>query len=299
MTTDKNSKVTPQTLARMKAAGERIAVITAYDWMFATLFDAAGADIFIVGDSLAMSVQGHRSTLPVTKEDILYHPRAVARGTQRALVVADMPFLSYEISVEDAVRTAGRFIQEGGADAVKVEGGQSMVPVIEALLRAKIPVMGHIGLTPQSALVQSGLKLPGKTRQALRQILDDALALEHAGAFAIVLEAVPAPLSKLMQRLVGVPLIGIGSGSADGQVLVHTDLLGLPSALGHKPRFAKQYADLAAVISQAVKHYIADTKAGKFPGAEHVYPVSQAQQDAVKELEAEFPVTGTDRPVQN
>ena len=135
MATDKNAKVTPQTLARMKAAGERIAVITAYDWMFATLFDAAGADVFIVGDSLAMSVLGHRSTLPVTKEDILYHTRAVARGTQRALIVADMPFLSYEISVEDAVRTAGRFIQEGGADAVKIEGGQTMVPVIEALLR--------------------------------------------------------------------------------------------------------------------------------------------------------------------
>jgi 3-methyl-2-oxobutanoate hydroxymethyltransferase len=289
MAIDPKAKVTPEMLARMKAAGQRIAVITAYDWMFATLFDAAGADVFIVGDSLAMSVQGHRSTLPVTKEDILYHTRAVARGTQRAMVVADMPFLSYEISVEDAVRTAGRFIQEGGADAVKIEGGQAMVPVIDALIRAKIPVMGHIGLTPQSALVQSGLKLPGKTRQALRQILDDALAVEQAGVFAIVLEAVPAPLSRLLQRRVSVPLIGIGSGLADGQVLVHTDLLGLPSALGHKPRFAKQYADLTGVIAQAAAAYIAETRAGTFPGAEHVYPVNQMQLEALKELEAEFP----------
>src|SRR5580704_1707529 len=170
MATDKSAKVTPQTLARMKAADEPIAVSTAYDWMFATLLDAAGIDVFIVGDSLAMSVQGQRSTLPVTAQDILYHTRAVARGTQRAMIVADMPFLSYEISVQEAVRTAGRFIQEGGADAVKIEGGQAMVPVIEALLHAKIPVMGHVGLTPQSTLVQSGLKLPGKTRQAMRQL---------------------------------------------------------------------------------------------------------------------------------
>jgi 3-methyl-2-oxobutanoate hydroxymethyltransferase len=289
MSIDKSAKVTPQTLARMKAAGQHIAVITAYDWMFATLFDAAGADVFIVGDSLAMSVQGHRSTLPVTKEDILYHTRAVARGTQRAMIVADMPFLSYEISVEDAVRAAGRFIQEGGADAVKIEGGQAMVPVIDALLRAKIPVMGHIGLTPQSMLVQSGLKLPGKTRQALRQIVEDALALEQAGVFAIVLEAIPAPLSRLLQRRVGVPVIGIGSGLADGQVLVHTDLLGLPSALGHQPRFAKQYADLASVVTHAVTQYIAETRAGTFPAAEHVYPVNQMQLEALKELEAEFP----------
>jgi 3-methyl-2-oxobutanoate hydroxymethyltransferase len=289
MSTDKTAKVTPQTLARMKAAGQRIGVITAYDWMFATLFDAAGADVFIVGDSLAMSVQGHRSTLPVTKDDILYHTRAVARGTQRAMIVADMPFLSYEISVEEAVRTAGRFIQEGGADAVKIEGGQTMVPVIDALLRAKIPVMGHIGLTPQSTLVQSGLKLPGKTRQALRQIVEDALSLEQAGVFAIVLEAIPAPLSRLLQRRVGVPVIGIGSGLADGQVLVHTDLLGLPSALGHQPRFAKRYADLASVVTQAVTQYIAETKAGTFPAAEHVYPVNQMQLEALKDLEAEFP----------
>jgi 3-methyl-2-oxobutanoate hydroxymethyltransferase len=289
MATDKTSKVTPETLARMKAAGERIAVLTAYDWMFATLFDAAGVDVVLVGDSLAMSVQGHRTTLPVTKEDILYHTRHVARGTKRAMIVADMPFLSYEISVEDAVRTAGRFIQEGGADGVKIEGGRTMVPVIEALLRAKIPVMGHVGLTPQSTLVQSGLKLPGKTREALRVILEDTLMLEQIGVFAIVLEAVPAPLTALLQRRVSIPLIGIGSGLADGQVLVHPDLLGLPTALGNKPRFAKQYADLSATITKAVDAYIADTKAGTFPAAEHVYAVSQTQKDAVKELESEYP----------
>ena len=243
---------------------QRIGMITAYDFPSAKIADAAGADVILVGDSLGMVVLGYSDTLQVTVDDMLHHLRAVVRGTQRALVVGDMPYLSYHVSVEESVRNAGRFVQ-AGAHAVKIEGGRpSRIKTVEAILDAEIPVMGHIGLTPQSVNAFGGFKLQGKGADDARRLVDEAVALEQAGCFALVLECVPAELAAFITERIAIPTIGIGAGPAcDGQVLVYHDLLGLYD--GHKPKFVRRYAQAGDDQRAAIAHYLDDVREGRFP----------------------------------
>ena len=256
-------KVTVPAIRAMKGAS-RIGMLTAYDYPSAKVADAAGADVLLVGDSLGMVVLGYPDTLSVTVDDMLHHTRAVVRGSKTSLIVADMPYLSYHVSVEESVRNAGRFVQ-AGAHAVKVEGAkQSRIKVIEAILDAEIPVMGHIGLTPQSVNALGGFKLPGKNADDARRLIDEAVALERAGCFAIVLECVPTELAALITEQVTVPTIGIGAGpSCDGQVLVFHDVLGIYD--GHTPKFVRQYAQVAQDMQQALEGFLADVRSGAFP----------------------------------
>jgi 3-methyl-2-oxobutanoate hydroxymethyltransferase len=257
-------RVSIHDLKAMKQRGEKIAMLTAYDYPTARLLDEAGVPIILVGDSLGMVVLGYDSTLPVTMADMLHHVRAVVRGTQRAHVVADMPFMSYQAGPEDALRNAGRFLQEAGAQSVKLEGGVSVAETVRRLVEAGIPVMGHIGLTPQSVNQFGGYKVQGKTPAAAVKLLNDAAALEQAGAYAIVLETIPAPLGKLISERLSIPTIGIGAGPhCDGQVQVLHDMLGLyPDFV---PKHAKQYAHLAEEIGRAVREYVAEVQEGRFP----------------------------------
>ncbi len=266
-------KVRVPDLAQMKAEGRKTAMLTAYDYPFARIFDQAGIDVLLVGDSLAMVVQGHQTTLPATVDQMVYHTQMVARGCRRALVIGDMPFLSYQASVEQAVLNAGRLIKEGGAEAVKLEGGLSIAATVRRLARIDIPVMGHVGLTPQSVHRMGGFRVQG--RQAGRapgcrqRLIDDALALEDAGAFAIVLEGMPAELAGEITTRLRVPTIGIGAGPhCDGQVLVMHDLLGLSQS---SPRFAKCYANLWDAAGEAAGAYVREVREGLFPGPEHCY----------------------------
>lgn len=262
------SRVTVPRLLRMKQSGERIAMVTAYDATFARMIDEGGADILLVGDSLGMVVQGLDTTLPVTVDEMVYHCRAVSRGARRALVVGDMPFLSAQITPEEALRNAGRFLSEGGAHAVKLEGGRSAAPTVRRLVDAGIPVMGHVGLLPQSVHAMGGFRVQGKTEDAAARILDDAHAIAEAGAFSVVLEGVPSDLAAQVTRELGVPTIGIGAGpECDGQVLVCYDLLGLTPDL--KPKFVKRYAELYAEGRDAVARYCGEVRAGSFPSEEH------------------------------
>jgi len=262
----KSSRVTVPAVRAMKSA-QRIGMITAYDFPSAKLADAAGSDIILVGDSLGMVILGYPDTLSVTVDDMLHHTRAAARGATRALLVGDMPYLSYHVSVEESVRNAGRFIQ-AGAHAVKIEGGKpSRIRVIEAVLDAEIPVMGHIGLTPQSVNAFGGFKVQGKGADDARRLIDEALALEQAGCFALVLECVPSELASLITERIAIPTIGIGAGiHCDGQVLVYHDLLGLYD--GHKPKFVRRYAQIGNDIQAAIEHYLADVREGRFPDDE-------------------------------
>ncbi|OGQ79572.1 MAG: 3-methyl-2-oxobutanoate hydroxymethyltransferase [Deltaproteobacteria bacterium RIFCSPLOWO2_12_FULL_60_19] len=263
-------KVTAPEIRRMKQRGEKITALTAYDYSFARILDHAGVDILLVGDSLASVIQGHESTLPVTLDEMIYHTRLVARGRKRALVVADMPFLSYQISIEEAKRNAGRFLSEGAAEAVKVEGGVAMRETIEAIVRIGIPVMGHIGLTPQSIHRFGGYKVQGKEKDEKEKIVQDALAVEEAGAFSIVLEGIPLDLAQEITLRLTIPTIGIGAGvHCDGQVLVVHDMLGLFDM--YTPKFVKRYADLSAVMTEAVQRYIKEVREGSFPGDEHSF----------------------------
>jgi 3-methyl-2-oxobutanoate hydroxymethyltransferase len=247
----------------------KLACLTAYDTGSARLADAAGMSLLLVGDSLGMAVLGYGSTLPVTMADMLHHTAAVVRGVSNALVVADMPFLSYQICIEDALRNAGRFVQEAGADAVKIEGGAFRAELVRTLVQNGIPVLGHIGLTPQSINVLGGYKVQGKTREARDQLLDDARALAAAGAFAIVLECVPPEIGAAVTAAVSVPVIGVGAGPVcDGQLLVMHDMLGLTE---RPPTFAKPYAALAETMRAAFAAYMSDVQAGAFPGPEHCY----------------------------
>jgi len=264
--------VTTTSLVDMKRTQRRITMLTCYDATFARLFAKAGVDILLVGDSLGMAVQGHCSTLPVTVDDIVYHSRAVARG--RGLVgphiVADMPFMSYQASVEDALRNAGRLLQDGGAESVKLEGGAEIATTVERLVAAGIPVMGHIGLTPQSVHQLGGYKVQGKTPEAADRLVRDAKALEAAGAYAIVLETVPAHVGARVTREVGIPTIGIGAGpECDGQVLVGYDLLGLDPDF--RPKFVKRYADVGLDVMGAVERFAAEVRGGSYPDAAHSY----------------------------
>jgi 3-methyl-2-oxobutanoate hydroxymethyltransferase len=273
-------------LAAMKARGEKIVMVTAYDAPGARFAEDAGVDIVLVGDTAAMVVLGHEgTTVPVTVDEMLFLTRTVSRQAKRPIVVGDMPFGSYQVSDDDAVRNAIRFVKEGGADVVKLEGAGPTVSRVRRIVEAGIPVMGHIGLTPQSATMLGGFKTQGKTAEAGRRLVVDAQALEDAGCMSIVLEAIPAPVAARITAEVSVPTIGIGAGpDCDGQVLVYHDLLGLTE--GHLPRFVKRYANLSREIRDALEAYAAEVRAGSFPGEEHTY--SMAEQELAA-FEASLP----------
>jgi len=260
--------VTINAIKEMKGKKEKIVMLTAYDYPTAKLIDEAGVPLILVGDSLGMVVLGYNSTIPVTMEEMLHHTKAVVRGTRQALVISDMPFMTYHISITDAMRNAARFIQEGGAQAVKLEGGEVIAETVKRIVDCGIPVMGHIGLTPQFIHQLGGHRVQGKTSAAAERLLHDARALEQAGAFAVVLELVPTQLSKLITMNIGIPTIGIGAGAdCDGQVQVISDMLGLFTDF--VPRHAKKYAKLADTIRTAIADYVAEVKTGDFPTAEH------------------------------
>jgi 3-methyl-2-oxobutanoate hydroxymethyltransferase len=268
-----SGKFTTQAFLDAKKMSRKITMLTAYDYSMAQILDESGIDAILVGDSLAMPIQGKDSTLDVTLDEMIYHCRCVARGVKNAMLVGDMPFLTYHINSDEAVRNAGRFIQEGKAAAVKLEGGKSMAATVRAIVRAQIPVMGHIGLTPQSVNVFGGFKVQGKEESAAKTLIEDALALEEAGAFAIVLEAVPELLAKLISEKISIPTIGIGAGKyCDGQVLVIHDMLGLYSDF--TPKFVKQYAKLRGTMAEAVATYISEVRAQQFPERQHTFTIS-------------------------
>ena len=255
---------------RFKDEGRHFAMLTAYDYLSAKILDEAGIPILLVGDSLGMVMLGHPTTLPVTMDDMLVHAKAVARGARQALLVGDMPFMSYQVSTEEAVRNAGRFLQEGGMHAVKLEGGGPGIEVTRRLTQIGIPVMGHLGLTPQSVHAMGGFKVQGKSEAHAARIAADARALEEAGAFSVVLEGMPSKLAASITNELRIPTIGIGAGPAtDGQVLVFHDMLGLTT--GKAPKFVKRYANLAEEIARAATEYAEDVRTGKFPGPEHEY----------------------------
>src|SRR5437899_7411036 len=272
---------------RFKDEGRRFAVLTAYDFLSARILDEAGIPVLLVGDSLGMVMLGHPTTLPVTLEDMLHHAKAVARGSRQALLVGDMPFMSYHASTEQAIISAGRFLQEAGMHAVKLEGGGPVIEITRRLTELGVPVMGHLGLTPQSVHAMGGFKVQGKTDAQAARILADARALEQAGAFSLVLEGVPSKLAVDVTKALRIPTIGIGAGpGTDGQVLVLHDMLGLTT--GKPPKFVKRYANLAKEISKAAQLYAEEVAAGSFPGPEHSYsangaaPASKVSQLEVK-----------------
>ena len=263
-------KVTINTLRKMKQAGERITMLTAYDASFARLLDRAGTDILLVGDSLGMVVQGHDTTLPVTMDQMVYHCAAVKRGVTRAHLVGDLPFGSYQGSADEAVKNAVRLAAEGGAEAVKLEGGKEYAEVVQRIVRAGVPVMGHIGLTPQSVHKLGGYVVQGRSEEKAQKLLEDAKALEEAGCYSLILEMMPAELSAEISRALSIPVIGIGAGAGcDGQVLVIYDLLGMNPDFS--PKFVKKYLDLGVLITDAVMRYNDEVKHGTFPGPEHAF----------------------------
>lgn len=267
-------KNTVTTFKDAKKQGKKLTMLTAYDYSTAKLFDEAGVDSMLVGDSLGMTMLGYDSTLPVTMEDMIHHTKAVVRGAKNALVVGDMPYMSYHLSVQQAVENAGRFIKEAGAQAVKLEGGAAFCPEIEAMTRASIPVVGHLGLTPQSINAFGGFKVQGKSEEAARKIIEDAQALEAAGAFAIVLECVPAKLAEIITAKVAVPTIGIGAGAGcDGQVLVYQDMLGMYD--NFTPKFVRKFAEVGAMMKQGVQEYCAAVQDSSFPAAEHTFKIDE------------------------
>lgn len=274
-------KNTVVTFKNAKADNIKQSMITAYDYSFAKLFDEAGVNAILVGDSVGMVCLGYEDTLPVTMDDMIHHTAAVARGAKNALVVADMPFMSYQTSVYDAVKNAGRLIKEGRAQCVKLEGGHEVVPQIKAIVDASIPVMAHLGLTPQSVNAFGGFKVQGKSSYAAQKLMDEARAVEAAGAFAVVLECVPAKLAKKVSESITIPTIGIGAGNGcDGQVLVYQDMLGLFSDF--TPKFAKKFADVGAIVKEAVGQYISEVGDGSFPAAEHEFKIDDGIVDAIK-----------------
>ena len=278
-------KATTHTLLQKKQHGEPITMLTAYDYPTALAVDQAGIDAILVGDSLGMVVLGYENTLPVTIDDMLHHCRAVARGARHALLIGDLPFMSYQVSVEQAVGNAGRFLQQAGMDAVKLEGGRERVDAIRAIVAAGIPVQGHLGLTPQSVHQLGGFRAQGRTAPAARRLLEDALMLQEAGCFSLVIESVPTRLAALVSQRLEIPTIGIGAGAGcDGQVLVTHDLLGLFDRF--TPRFVKQYADLHGVIAQALDAYRTEVETQRFPAPEHTVDMPDAEWEAfLEELE--------------
>ncbi len=275
------AKVTIPDVIQAKKEGRKLTMVTAYDYPFGLMADEAEVDMVLVGDSLGMVVMGLEGTVPVTMEHMLHHIQAVARGCKRALLIGDMPFMSYNTSIRDAIINAGRMLKEGGCEAVKLEGGIDFVPTVEAIVKAGIPVQGHVGLTPQTAGALGGFKLQGKDAKAAMKIIDDAKALEDAGVFSIILEKVPAPLGKLVAESVGVPVIGIGAGvDVDGQVLVIHDMLGLFDKF--VPKFVKQYAQLRKQIIDAISQYKDEVRSADFPGPEHSFSMPQENLEQLK-----------------
>ncbi|NOJ97421.1 3-methyl-2-oxobutanoate hydroxymethyltransferase [Corallococcus coralloides] len=267
-------KVTIHTLKRLKQSGQKICMVTAYDATFARILDEGGADVLLVGDSLGMVIQGQESTLPVTMEQMVYHSAAVARGAKRAHVVGDLPFMSYQVSPQEAVRNAGRLVSEGNVGSVKLEGGAEFADTVRAIVRASIPVMGHLGLTPQSVHKMGGYVVQGRDEDAARRMLEDALALEAAGAYALVLEGVPLELARTITQSLKIPTIGIGAGKhCDGQVLVCYDLLGMNPDF--KPKFVKRFANLHGNITEAANTYFSEVRAGTFPDEEHSFKATK------------------------
>ena len=263
-------KMTVPEVRGMKEKGEKIVCLTAYDYCLARILDESGIDLLLVGDSLGSVVQGHDNTLPVTVDDIIYHTRAVIRGRKRALVVSDMPFMTFQLGVDEAKRNAGRLIQEGGAESVKLEGGVTQAATIEALVKMGVPVMGHVGLTPQSVHQFGGYRIQGRGEADARAILDDAMAVEQAGAFAMVLEGMPVQLAREITQRVSIPTIGIGAGMhCDGQILVVHDMLGLFDDF--TPKFVKRYANLKETIGGAVRSYMEEVRTAAFPAEEHTF----------------------------
>ncbi len=274
-------KVTPVDIQTMKNEGKRITMLTAYDYPMALLEDRAGIDIILVGDSLGMTVLGYENTLPVTMEEMIHHTKAVNRGAKYALIIGDMPFMSYNTSEREAILNAGRFMKEGGADAVKLEGGAAVKDIVRAIVKAGIPVMAHIGLTPQTISMLGGFKVQGKDAKAAQKIIDDALSLEEAGAFSVLFEAIPAPIAKRITERLKVPTIGIGAGPhCDGQVLVIHDMLGLFDRF--TPKFAKRYVNLSELILKALESYKGDVLNGDFPTDQHSFHIEERELKKVK-----------------
>ena len=273
-------RYTIQKIQDMKRAGDKITMLTAYDYSMAKILDGAGIPLILVGDTLGMVMLGYETTVPVTMEEMLHHAKAVVRGASQSLIIGDMPFMTYQVTAAEAMRNAARFMQEAGCQAVKLEGGAVVADTLKRIVDCGIPVMGHIGLTPQSIHQLSGHRVQGKTTESARRLLDDAMALEQAGAFAVVLELVPAPLARIITARLKIPTIGIGAGPhCDGQVQVIHDMLGLFTDF--VPRHAKQYAKLAEAIKSAVGDYISETKSGVFPSSEHG---STMDEDLLKDL---------------
>jgi 3-methyl-2-oxobutanoate hydroxymethyltransferase len=270
-------------IVAMKTRGERVAALTAYDYTSAQMLDAAGVPLLLVGDTLGMVVQGEDTTLPVTLEQVIYHARSVVRGTQRALVIGDMPFMTYQVSADDALRNAGRLMVEGKVGAVKLEGGTELAPTVKRLVQAGIPVCGHLGFTPQSTHALGGPRVQAKEPTAAVTLLEDALALQEAGAFAVVLELVPATVAEEVSRRLGIPTIGIGSGPhCDGEIQVFHDLFGLYTDF--QPRHTRRYLNVAQDIAAAARRYVADVGARSFPGPEQTSDLSPASRDGFRSL---------------
>jgi 3-methyl-2-oxobutanoate hydroxymethyltransferase len=278
-------KMTTLAFRQKKERGDPITMLTAYDYPTALAIDSAGIDSILVGDSLGMVVLGYENTLPVTMEEMLHHSRAVARGAKHALLIGDMPFMSYQVSVEEAVRNAGRFLQQGGMDAVKLEGGLERADAVRAIVGSGIPVMGHLGLTPQSVHQLGGFRAQGKTAAAAKRLVEDALLLEEAGCFGIVFESVPARLAGLISKKISIPTIGIGAGvGCDGQVLVTRDVLGLFDRF--TPKFVKKYADFHGAMHKAFTDYIEDVETKRFPAEEHSVEMDDKEWEALsREIE--------------
>ena len=275
------SKVTISSFYEKKSQGSKIAMLTAYDYSMAAMIDEAGVDVILVGDSLGMVVMGYDSTVPVTMEDMLHHATAVRRGVKRAFLIGDLPFMSYQVSIEEAIRNSGRLIKEAGCDAVKLEGGMEIAPTVQAVVKAGIPVCAHIGLTPQTATMLSGFKVQGKDAEGARVLIESAKALDEAGAFMMVMECVPDVIAEEITRVVSMPTIGIGAGSGcDGQVLVSNDMLGLFEKF--VPKFVKQYMKLAPQIKEALAAYVSEVQEGVFPGPEHGFKMNPEELKKLK-----------------
>ena len=275
-------KLTIPDIVAMKRSGKRITMMTAYDAAFARLVEAAGIDVILVGDSLGMVVLGHPNTVPVTMDDMVRHAAAVSRGASRPLLVGDMPFGSYQTGPTDALRNAARFLKEAGMDAVKLEGGSETVPIVRALVENGIAVMAHVGLTPQRVAQFGGFKTQAKSARAARRLIDDAVALEDAGAFSIVLESIPAPVAAMVTERLTIPTIGIGAGvECDGQVLVLHDVLGLYGDF--KPKFAKRYAEIGSAVVDALRAFDEDVREGRFPDAEHSFTMKDSEHAALRQ----------------
>ena len=272
-------KVTIPQLLEMKQKGEKIALLTAYDYPFGFIEDEVGIEVILVGDSLGMAVLGYENTLPVTMDEMVIHTRAVRKAVKRALLIGDMPFLSYQVTTEDAIRNAGRFMAEG----VKLEGGKEMVETVRAILRAGIPVMGHIGLTPQSAARFGGFKVQGKSAKEAKNLIEDAKALEDSGVFSIILECIPKEVAQVITETLNIPTFGIGSGSfCDGQILVIHDILGLNEKFS--PKFVKRFVNLAPIIKGAFENYIAAVKKGDFPNSDHSFKMKEGEFQKLKRM---------------